>query len=176
MDDSYPVPRIEDQIVKQGRKKVFTIMDLKDALHQVPLKVESRPITNTTTPLGMMMWRVVVQGWKNGVQYCQRNVNATLEPVTSIACGYVDDILAGTGEDEGENLTVPQLLIKHDREMRKVLDRLVEHQWVVDPKKCKFFVKTVGFCGNQISEGVCRPAPGRMLPWLSGKFLRRFPL
>ena len=45
-----------------------------------------------------------------------------------------------------------------------VLDRLVMHKWVVDPKKCKFFVKTVDFCGNQISEGVRRPALGRMVP------------
>ena len=67
-------------------------MDLKDAFHQIPLEPESRLITGTSTPLGLQQWCVVVMGWKNGVQYCQRNVETVLEPVSDIAAGYVDDI------------------------------------------------------------------------------------
>ena len=51
-DDAYPIPRIDDHLVKQGRKKVFTILDLKDAFHQIPLKKEDRYIFATSTPLG----------------------------------------------------------------------------------------------------------------------------
>ena len=53
MDDAYPLPRISDILVKMGRKKIFSLMDLKDAFHQIPLNPESRPITATSTPLGM---------------------------------------------------------------------------------------------------------------------------
>ena len=38
-------------------------------------------------------------GWKNGVQYCQRNVEVALEDVRHLARGYVDDILIGTNRD-----------------------------------------------------------------------------
>ena len=37
-------------------------------------------------------------GWKNGVQYCQRNVEVTLQDVRHLARGYVDEIPIGTTE------------------------------------------------------------------------------
>ena len=43
--DSYPLPRIEDILVGQGRRTLFSVMDLKDAFHQVPLHKDSRPFT-----------------------------------------------------------------------------------------------------------------------------------
>jgi hypothetical protein len=45
-------------------KRFFSIMDLKDAFHQIPLHEESRPITGTSTPIGLQQWRVVMMGWK----------------------------------------------------------------------------------------------------------------
>ncbi len=59
--------------------------------------------------------------------------------------------LCGSGEEKGEKLSIPELLARHNVELRLVLDRLVGHKWVVDKKKCKFFVKTVDFCGSQLS-------------------------
>ena len=135
MDDAYPLPRIHDILVRMGRKKIFSIMDLKDAFHQIPLEPESRPITGTSTPLGLQQWRVVVMGWKNGVQYCQRNVETVLEPVSDIAAGYVDDILAGTDDDDEVNGSIPNLLRKHDQEIRRVLDTMQRGKLVADRKK-----------------------------------------
>ena len=50
--DTYPLPRIEDMLVTFGKKAIFTVMDLKDAFHQVPLRIGSRPYTCTSTPIG----------------------------------------------------------------------------------------------------------------------------
>ncbi len=60
-------------------------MNLKDAFHQIPLDEESRPITGTSTPIGLQQWRVVVMGWKNGVAYCQRTLETVLANVSEIA-------------------------------------------------------------------------------------------
>ena len=103
-------------------------------------------------------------GWKNGVQYCQRNVETTLSPEALIACGYVDDILIGTEAIEGES--IPDLLKRHDEEVRRVLDLLVAHKWVADPAKFKFMVERVEFCGHVLEKGTRRPSPGRLLPLL----------
>ena len=97
-------------------------MDLKDAFHQIPLDEESRPITGTSTPIGLQQWRVVVMGWKNGVVYCQRTLETVLANVSEIAAGYVDDIIAGSDETPGE--TTPDILRKHDKEIRMVLEAL----------------------------------------------------
>ena len=56
-----------------------------------------------------MQWRVVVMG-----------------PHREIADGYVDDILAGTAGDPRKD--VESLLLRHDAEIRKVLDLLQEQK------------------------------------------------
>ena len=65
---AYPLPVIEDLLVKQGASQIFTILDLKQAFHQQPLKPESRPITCCSTPLGVFQWRVNVLGLRNASQ------------------------------------------------------------------------------------------------------------
>ena len=52
-EGSYPLPRIEDILVKQGRKHIHSVLDLKDAFHQIPLLKEDRYITGTVTPRGL---------------------------------------------------------------------------------------------------------------------------
>jgi hypothetical protein len=77
-------------------------------------------------------------GWKNGVVYCQRILETVLANVSEIAAGYVDDIIFGSdevldetyvddiiaGSDEVLGETTPDLLRKHDREIRMVLEAL----------------------------------------------------
>ena len=109
----------------------------------------------------MQQWRVVVMGWKNGVAYCQRTLETVLANVSEIAAGYVDDIIAGSDEVLGE--TTPDLLRKHDREIRMVLEALKQGKMVADIRKCKFFVKEVTFCGHVLTKGTMRPAPGKLL-------------
>jgi len=36
--DAHPLPRIEDLLQKQGQYRVWTVLDMKDGYHQVPLK------------------------------------------------------------------------------------------------------------------------------------------
>ena len=50
---NYPLPKIEDLLIKQGNKNIFSIIDLKQAFHQQPLHPDSRPYTCTYTPLGI---------------------------------------------------------------------------------------------------------------------------
>ena len=77
-------------------------------------------------------------GWKNGVQYCQRNLEVALADVADIASGYVDDILIGTRRD---NLTdsTKDLILKHDREVRLVMEQLLKHRLVASYNKAQLF-------------------------------------
>ena len=63
--ESYPLPKIEDLLVKQGGCTMFSILDLTQGFHQQPLDPESRHITCTNTPLGVFQWRVNVMGLMN---------------------------------------------------------------------------------------------------------------
>ena len=87
VEDAHPLPRIDEIMVRQGKSEIFSALDLKDDFHQIPLAEASRSITCTTTRRGVFQWRVVVMGWKNGVQYCQRNLEVALAHVADIASG-----------------------------------------------------------------------------------------
>ena len=43
--DSHPLPRIEDILVRQGGRSMYTIMDVKDDFHLVHLLPLSMPLT-----------------------------------------------------------------------------------------------------------------------------------
>ena len=62
---NYPLPVIEDLLVKQGAKQMFSILDLKQAFQQKPLAQTSRHITTSWTPMGLFQWRVNVMGLTN---------------------------------------------------------------------------------------------------------------
>jgi hypothetical protein len=154
---NYPLPCIEDILVKQGANQMFSIMDLKQAFHQQPLRPDSRHITCTHTPMGIFQWKVNVMGLKNaGIQF-QQMMDDRMESVRDVANPYIDDILVGTRAIEGEDI-----MVTHDRDLRRVLEVLKAESLVADPKKCKFFVKEVEFCGHVLGGGTRRPAPGKL--------------
>ena len=155
--DSHPLPRIEDILVRQGRKTLFSVMDLKDAFHQVPLQKESRPCTCCSTPRGTKQWCVVVMGLKNGVAIFQRVIEYCLRNVADVADPYVDDIIIGT-----EGTLTPELIEQHDKDIRRVLEALGKEKMVADDRKCKWFVRKVEFCGHILGEGKRTPAPGKL--------------
>ena len=155
---NYPLPKIEDILVKHGANEIFSILDLKQAFHQQPLHPESRPITCSFTPKGIFQWRVNVMGLTNASQQFQQMMDDRLAPVRDIATPYVDDILIGTTVGEGEDL-----LEAHNRDLRRVLKILEEEKLVVDPKKAQLFVDEVEFCGQILGNGTRRPAPGKLM-------------
>ena len=100
---NYPLPCIEDILVKQGACHIFSILDLKKAFHQQPLQPESRHITCTYTPLGVFQWTVNVMGLMNaGVQF-QKMIDDRLQPVSDVASPYIDDIIVGTRVEQGDD-------------------------------------------------------------------------
>ena len=130
---NYPLPCIEDILVKQGNNFMFSVLDLRQAFHQQPMHPESRHITSTFTPLGIFQWKVNVMGLKNASVQFQRMMDDVLSPVSDIASCYIDDVIIGTWVEKGEDL-----LLAHEKDVRKVLDLLQEKQLVADIKNASF--------------------------------------
>lgn len=155
---SYPLPVIEDILVKHGRNQMFSAMDLKQAFHQQPLREDSRPLTCCHTPFGMYQWRVNVMGLKNAGQQFQAMVEDRLEPVRDIADPFIDDIVIGSKVEPGFDL-----IDQHYQDIRRVMDILAKEKLVADWDKCKFFCDEVEFCGSVFGNGVRRPSPGKLM-------------
>ena len=154
--DAHPLPRIEDILQRQGNFKIWSVLDMKDGYHQVPLKEEHRDLTCMSTPRGTMRWKVLVMGLRNGNAIFQRMMEHVLRDIP-YADAYVDDVIIGsTGDTEEE------VLKNHERDLRHVLDVLAHNQLFVDQKKAHLFMREVEFCGHVLREGKKVPSPGKL--------------
>ncbi len=50
--DAHQLPRIDDIIQHQGRFRLWSVLDMKDGYHEVPLRKEDPHITCISTPHG----------------------------------------------------------------------------------------------------------------------------
>ena len=64
--DAYSLPSIDNLLQKQRGKRVFSVLDLNHGYHQMPVANSSQDATAMTTPLGLMHWKVMPMGLKNG--------------------------------------------------------------------------------------------------------------
>ena len=155
--DAHPLPIIEDILNKQGKFCIWSVFDMKDGYHQIPLKKEDRHLTCMSTPRGTKQWKVLVMGLKNGGAIFQRMMEWVLAGI-ECADPYVDDVIIGsTGDTEEEAIQ------NHFKDVKSVLERFREQKLLVNPKKAHLFMREVEFCGHILSEGKRRPAPGKLL-------------
>jgi hypothetical protein len=155
--DAHPMPLIQPILNKQGKCRVWSVLDMKDGYHQIPLRKEDRHYTCMSTPRGTYQWKVLVMGLKNGGAIFQRVMEWILKPCKA-ADPYIDDVIVGT-----EGATLEEAIEKHEQDLREVLEQLKLHQMVVDPRKAHLFMEEVEFCGHVLSAGRRRPAPGKLL-------------
>ena len=96
---------IEDQLRKQFWNHLWTIVDLEDGFHQMPLHEDSTKYTTFLTELGDFQWnilpigvKVAPQAFQHTVADClQRECDTDFEP-------YIDDILNGAPAVDGNIL------------------------------------------------------------------------
>jgi hypothetical protein len=157
VQDAHPLPLIEELVHKQSQYKLWSVLDMKDGYHQIPLKKEHRPFTCMATPNGIFQWKVLVMGLKNGGAIFQRTMEWVLQGLEGVSV-YIDDVIVGS-----TGATHEECLRNHDVAVRQVLERLKEHQLIVDPRKVTLFTDKVEFCGQILQEGRREPAPGKLL-------------
>ena len=63
-------------LVRQQGNRLWTLLDLEDGFHQMPLSGKSRQYTAFYTPWGVFEWKVLPMGIKVGPQaWCQTAPN-----------------------------------------------------------------------------------------------------
>jgi len=157
IEDSHPLPRIGDILQRQGQYKIWSVLDMKDGFHQIPVKNEHKPLTAMSTPLGVYVWKVMPMGLKNAPAIFQKIMEWVLKDI-DFADPYIDDVIIGS-----TGATMEEAIENHGKDLERVLKRLVEVDIVVSTKKMQLFMKEVEFCGHILSEGKRRPAPGKLM-------------
>ena len=157
LPDAYPLPLIDDILCRQGKNRVWTVLDMKHGYHQMPLAPEARPLTTMSIPgKGLYQWKVMPMGVRNGNAQFQRMMEWVLKDLP-FADVYVDDVIIGsTGVDEQD------MLANHARHVEQVLELFAKHDLVAKLSKASFFSRSVEFCGQILEGGRRRPQPGKL--------------
>ncbi|KAJ1198182.1 hypothetical protein NDU88_002026 [Pleurodeles waltl] len=143
--DRQPLPNINEMLTMLSQAKVFSVLDLSAAYHQVLLHEDSRHLTSFVTPLGAFRFIRMPFGLALAAACFQRVMKEVLKDLNSVLF-FQDDMLI-YGKDEEE----------HDVALRAVLRRLKEKGLTVKKEECKFRVGTVSYLGNTISGDGIKP-------------------
>lgn len=140
--DAYPMRNMAEIFHRLKKAKYFSIVDLKDAYFQIPLKESSRNYTAFRTPKGLFRFRVVPFGLKNAPFTMNRLMNLAigfdLEPHVFI---YLDDIIIAT-----------ETLAEHIKMLKEVAMRLKKAGLTISVEKSRFCRKQVRYLGYLLTE------------------------
>ena len=157
--DSYTLPLIEDLLQKQFRRRILTVIDLKQGYRQVRLADEFRVCKPMSTTFGGLQWKVMPVGVTNGNAAFQRMMENLLVLVPDYADPFVDDVIIESGDP---SMSDHQMLVVHKRDITRVLDLLVQHKLIESSDKATKVVSEVVFAGHVVGIGQRKPITGKV--------------
>ncbi|CAB3998602.1 Retrovirus-related Pol poly from transposon [Paramuricea clavata] len=132
--------------------KCMTVIDVKEAFHNIPLTSRSSLMTTMSTPWGRYTWTRLPYGISSASEEWQRRIHMVLEGLTVIS--IADDILVpGCGDTDKE------ARVDHDQNLIAVLERLEQNHVKIDAAKMKFMKTSATFMGHLITSDGLRPDP-----------------
>ena len=143
--ETYPLPKIEDIHEAVRGCRVFSILDINQAYHHIPLTKESQPYVTINTHMGLYSFTRLPNGVHSGPAIFQRVMDTILAGVSKTIC-YIDDILVA-GIDEQDHLNV----------LSNVFDRLSTAGFKLNQKKCQFNKSSVTYLGHVIDGDGLHP-------------------
>ena len=157
--DSFPLPSIEELLVKVFSSVYFSCVDLKSGYHQVHLDEVTKHKTALSAGDRLYEYNRLPFGLKNAPCHSSKLMAAVLNNlIPTVVLVYLDGlIILGTTPEE------------HAHNLIKVLDVLSRHNLKINLKKCNFFQEKVEFLGPEINKEDIRPVFDKI------KSIREFP-
>ena len=109
--DSYPLPRIQDNLERLQGARIFSTLDAAGAYHVIPVEKKTRPLLAFTTPYGLWQFKRLPFGVKNAIPCYSRFMDTLVSRLrTESIIVYLDDIMIATTDEE-----------EHLKDLEKVL-------------------------------------------------------
>ncbi|XP_037930223.1 uncharacterized protein K02A2.6-like [Teleopsis dalmanni] len=129
--------------------KVFSTIDLSNALFQIPVDQESQKLMAINTHLGLFKVLRLQQGVKTAPGIFQQIVDTMLSGTNTI--GFIDDMIcSGINKED------------HKIQLFKTLKRIQDYGFKLRFEKCKFGETSIEFCGHTVDQYGIRPHPGKL--------------
>ena len=149
--DSMPLPLIVDTLDALNNCQFFTKMDLKSGYWSISMDEESIPKTAFCCHMGLFEFLVLPFGLTNSPATFQRYLQSVLNDLLWKFClVYIDDVIIYSSSIED-----------HIGHLKIILDRLAKHQLRLNPEKCEFATRTVGYLGHIVTPEGISPDPDK---------------
>ena len=135
--DEFPLPITELLVDATTGFGALSFMDGFSGYNQIKMAPEDEELTAFRTPRGVYCYTVMPFGLKNAGATYQRAMTVVFDDMlhNTVEC-YVDDLVVKTKERE-----------YHLNDLKRVFDRLRQHQVKMNPLKCAFGVTSGKFLG-----------------------------
>ncbi|KAM0735252.1 Retrovirus-related Pol polyprotein from transposon 17.6 [Formica fusca] len=158
--DAYPLPNIVEILDQLGCAKYFSIFDLAQGFHQIPMAPEDQEKTAFSTPYGHYEYQRMPFGLKNAPATFQRLMDNVLTGLQGNELFvYLDDIVV-----------YARSLKEHDVKVKELMQRLREANLQLQPDKCQFLRHEVAYLEHIIGNDGVRPDPSKI------KAVEHFPI
>ena len=150
--DAYSIPKVEDLFNSLHGSKFFTVVDLKGAFFQIPLREEDRKYSAFNTPFGLFEFSRMPQGLKSSPAQMQRVVERCLGDCSlGEAIAYIDDIVIHAP-------SIDECIARTSRVLRRVRD----FGLTLEKSKCHFLYQTISHLGHEVSGQGIHPCPSKI--------------
>jgi len=143
MKQKYPFSVIEDCLARLANKNVFTLLDLKESFHAIPISAEFIKYFFFATPDGQYEYVKLPFGYSESpaeFQKCLLRVLGLLIRSISLCGRYFETV--------DENLKI----------LSRCLYLLKQHAFKVNYKKCQFLKRTVEYLGYILTNQGIAPS------------------
>ena len=152
--DSYPLPRIDEMINNLSQYKVFSTFDLKNAYHQIPIRLDDKKYTGFEANGKLYQFCRIPFGVTNGVAVFQRQMDKLItDEGLKDTFPYLDDVtVAGRTKDE------------HDANVKAFMDVVTRKGITLNDSKSVTSTTSIKVLGYLIEDGTIKPDPERLQP------------
>ncbi|GFU78062.1 retrovirus-related Pol polyprotein from transposon opus [Trichonephila clavipes] len=142
--DAYPLPKIEEVILKISKNKIFSKIDLQSAYHQIPIQDSERHYTAFEACGKLYQFLRVPFGVTNGVACFQRVIDKIIEDEgLTLTYPFIDDDTV-CGKDQKE----------HDDNLEKFMTVAKKYNLTLNEDKCTYSSNSVHLLGYIIQDGM----------------------
>lgn len=145
LDESFPIPTLDELISVLKGVKYFSVLDLKDGFWHVELDKNSQDLCTFATPFGNYKFIRMPFGIKSGPKVFQKMNFGIFGDILNVFI-YMDDVLI-IGKTKEE----------HDKALLAVLERARQKNVRFNIHKMKISVGKVKYLGHEFSEDKIEP-------------------
>ncbi|MBW0557634.1 hypothetical protein O181_097349 [Austropuccinia psidii MF-1] len=140
--DRYPIPRIHETLKQLSQAKLITAMDALKGFHQNVFTDNAKKLLRIIVHCGIFEHLRMPFGIKNAPSHYQRMMNTMFpeELLEGWLMIYIDDIIICSETWES-----------HLSRLERVLQRIVQVNMKISPKKCHFAYSELKALGNVVS-------------------------